>query len=124
MKRLLLSLALALFSACAAAQIVPLQPTDCSANRICNNVDGYGTTIYATTSFVEVILADGTAYFGSAPVGLAIVFFPVYRQPGNDAVIYVTASWMTWTTAGSGSGRGGYQRHVHWELASGSVLYP
>jgi hypothetical protein len=120
-KSLILAALLAV-SSLAGAATVPLTPEGCSDNRMCFNADGAGTTVYANPSLVELILADGTVYLGVAPVGLSIANFPVYRQPGNDAVIYVTASWVTWTTKGSGSGRGGFQVHTHWALTGGELL--
>ncbi len=109
----------------AQAQTTPLTPTGCSANRVCSDVDGDGTTLYANAAsagVVEVILADGTYYLGTGAMGMSVANYPVYRQPGNDKVILVTAQWSTWWTAGSGSGRGGYQRHQHWALLGGSLL--
>ena len=128
----LLAAALALATACAAhGATVTLDADGCSDNRFCYNVPNDGgyadLTLQASTTgtgVVSLMFPDGTYYVGHGPVALSIVNYPVYRQPNNDAVIYVSAEWKTWTTKGSGSGRGGYAPHTHWALLGGSLLMP
>lgn len=124
----------ALLLACtaASADTIPLQESDCSGDHFCYNVDDAGTTLYANSGYggiVEVFLADGNYYLGRGPVGLSITSYPVYLQPaqngapqGDPAVIWVTATWITWTTKGGGSGRGGYASHQHWALTGGEFV--
>lgn len=122
-KTLIASLLLAASTVASAQTTVPLIAEECTSNRFCYNADGAGTLLYASAAgIVEVFMPDGSVYLGRGPVGLSIVSFPVYRQPDNDAVMYVTADWRTWTTKGSGSGRGGYAVHTHWALLGGSLL--
>lgn len=115
-------------SLAASAQTITLDADGCSDNRFCysvpNDANLQDLTLYASPSnggIVQVTFADGTYYTGHGPVGLSISNYAVYRQPLNDAVLYVSADWITWTTKGSGSGRGGYTRHTHWALTGGSL---
>ncbi len=131
MKKLLIASTISLMAFGSSAATVNFDADPCSDNRFCYNVPNDAAiadlTLYATTGnggVVELIFPDGTYYLGHGTVGLSIANYPVYRQPANDAVIYVSASWMTWTTKGSGSGRGGYATHTHWSLLSGSMLTP
>lgn len=124
MKKSLILAALVAASSVVSAQTTELVAEGCSDNRFCYDADGEGTMLYATASnggIVELIFANGTIYMGKGPVDLSITNYAVYRQPANDAVIYVSAQWQTWTTKGSGSGRGGYVRHVHWALLGGEL---
>jgi hypothetical protein len=113
----------------AQAGTITLDADACSDNRFCYSVPNDGgytdLLLYANASgsgVVEVQFADGTIWLGTGPVGTTISSYPVYRQPNKDAVMYVTANWMTWTTKGSCSGRGGCASHTHWSLLSGSLL--
>ncbi len=131
MNKLIVASALSLLTGVAGAGTVTLGADGCSDNRFCYNVPNDAgisdLLLYATANYggiVEVFLPDGTYYLGRGTVGLSIVNYPVYRQPDNDAVIYVSASWTTWTTKGGGSGRGGYASHTHWALLGGSMLTP
>jgi hypothetical protein len=115
----------------AGAATVNFEADPCSDGRFCYSLPNDGAisdlTLYATAGnggIVELMFPDGTYYLGRGSVGLSIANYPVYRQPANDAVIYVSANWMTWTTKGSGSGRGGYATHTHWSLLGGSMLTP
>ncbi len=131
MKKLLIASTLSCLACAASAATINLEADPCSDNRFCYNVPNDAgladLLLYASASsggVVELIFPDGTTYLGRGPVGLSIASYPVYRLPNNDAVIYVTADWMTWTTKGSGSGRGGYASHTHWSLLGGSLLTP
>jgi len=122
---------LASLAGAASAATVTFGPEGCSANRFCSKVpNDAGITdlvLYANAAdggIVELFLPDGSYYIGRGAVGLSVVNYPVYRQPNNDAVIYVSADWTTWVTKGSGSGRGGYASHTHWALLGGSMLTP
>lgn len=126
MTKLIIAAAIAILTGTAGA--VTLDADGCSDNRFCYNVPNDGgfsdLLLYASAAsggVVEVMFADGTYYLGHGAVGLSITNYLVYRQPNNDAVMYVTANWMTWTTKGSGSGRGGYATHTHWALLGGSL---
>ena len=131
MTKLLIAAALSLLAGAAGAATVTLDADACSDKRFCYNVPNDGgfsdLLLYASAAnggIVELMFADGTTYLGHGAVGLSIASYPVYRQPSNDAVIYVSADWITWTTKGSGSGRGGYATHTHWALLGGSMLTP
>ena len=131
MTKLLIAAALSLLAGAAGAANVTFDADGCSDNRFCYNVPNDGgfsdLLLYASAAnggIVELMFADGTIYLGHGAVGLSIANYAVYRQPGNDAVIYVSANWLTWTTKGSGSGRGGYATHTHWSLLGGSMLTP
>ena len=131
MKKNFVATALSLLACAASASPVTLEADPCSDNRFCYSVPNDGglsdLMLYASAGsggVVELLFPDGTVYLGRGPVGLSIASYPVYRQPNNDAVIYVSADWMTWTTKGSGSGRGGYASHTHWSLLGGSLLTP
>lgn len=120
--RTLLALALALFAGLASAQT--LTPMECSPTRFCYDAAGPGTLLYANdggAGIVELIDADGTIWMGSGAVGLSIANYALYRQPGGDAVIFVTATWVRWQTKG-GSGRGAGYVHNHWALVGGEVV--
>ena len=131
MNKILIASLLASLACTAGAATATLEADSCSDNRFCYNVPNEGgyadLLLYASAAsggVVELLFADGTMWVGRGPLGLSIANYPVYRQPGNDAVIYVSADWMTWTTKGSGSGRGGYAAHTHWSLLGGSLLMP
>jgi len=131
MKKNFVATALCLLACGAGASTATLEADPCSDNRFCYSVpNDSGVSdllLYASAGnggLVELIFPDGTVYLGRGLVGLSIAGYPVYRQPANDAVIYVSADWMTWTTKGSGSGRGGYASHTHWSLLGGSLLTP
>ncbi len=131
MKKLFTASALALLACGAGAATVAFEADPCSDNRFCYNVPNDGGLVdlllYASAAnggVVELMFPDGTYYLGHGAVGLSIANYPVYRQPNNDAVIYVSADWLTWTTKGSGSGRGGYATHTHWSLLGGSMITP
>ena len=120
-----------LLAGAAGAATVDLEADPCSDSRFCYAVPNDGgisdLVLYATAGnggIVELFLPDGTYYLGRGPVDISIANYPVYRQPNNDAVIYVSANWMTWTTQGGGSGRGGYASHTHWSLLGGSLVLP
>lgn len=133
MKKLFTIIALAI-PLIAMAATTTLTSEGCSSTRMCSNVDGQGTTLSANSAYggiVQVFLADGNYYLGRGTVGLSIASYPVYLQPnasvpvnGNPTVMWVTADWITWTTKGSGSGRGGYQVHTHWDLVDGTLVTP
>jgi hypothetical protein len=131
MKKFLIASAFSMAALDAGAATVGMDADACSDNRFCYSVPNDAAvsdlTLYATASnggIVELMFPDGMTYLGRGIVGLSIANYPVYRQPANDAVIYVSANWMTWTTKGGGSGRGGYATHTHWSLLGGSMITP
>jgi len=133
MKRIFVSLFLALAASFASAQAVTatLVAQPCAVTSdFCYNVKSDILApiplIYMSPAGAGVIMInmpDGSTYQGTGTiVGNAVANYPVYKQPGLDQVIYVTAIWHTETKKGSCSGRGGCQTHIFWYLDSGSLL--
>lgn len=124
MKKLLMFAVMAMMSLCASAATITLEDSACTDTRVCTAVANDATPeadilVYASATYGTFgIWINGVQYAGKDPSlqGLA------YDQYGH--YVTVTFQWRTWTTRGSGSGRGGYASHTHWELLGGSVVMP